>query len=103
MNCMIYRGTTPKLVFKVNFNTALVEKIYITFSQKDRKPVDKELSDCELEEGKVIVKLTQKDTLSFVSKFPVKIQIRVKLTDGTATATKTIEKTVVDILKDGEI
>lgn len=100
---MIYRGTTPKMVFTVPFSTELISKAYITFMQKDRKAFDKELSDCECEGNKIILKLTQDDTLNLVSNIKVNIQIRALLTDGSAVASKIIEENVKDVLKDGEI
>ena len=100
---MIYRGTTPKLDFTLPFNTELLDKAYITFFQKDRQAIEKEKSDCEIDTNKLILTLSQADTLKLVSNVPVKIQVRALLTDGSAIASKVIEKKVKDVLKDGEI
>ena len=100
---MIYRGTTPKLKFKVKFDTSLLDKAYITFFQKDRYAFEKDITACEVEENSLIVKLSQSDTLKLVSKYPVIIQIRALLNDGTSLASKYMEKEVHDVLKDGEI
>ena len=100
---MIYRGTTPKFIFTLPFSSELIGKAYITFLQKDRKAIDKELSDCEVEGNKITIKLTQADTLNLVSNIKVNIQIRALLTDGSVVASKIIEENVKDILKDGEI
>lgn len=100
---MIFRGTTPKLVFTLPFNTDLIDKIYITFQQKYRKAIEKDITVCNFEDNKVTLTLTQYDTLTFVSNYPVNIQIRALLKDGSAVASKLIEKRVKDVLKDGEI
>ena len=99
----MYRGTTPKLVFTLPFDTNLIDKAYITFFQKDRQAIEKDLSACEIKESKLILKLSQQDTLKLVSKIPVQIQVRALLTDGSAVASTVIEKNVQDVLKDGEI
>ena len=100
---MIYRGTTPKLVFTLPFDTSLIDKIYITFQQKYRKAIEKDKSVCSFENNKVTLKLTQYDTLTFVSNYPLNIQLRVLLQDGSAIASKVIDKQVKDVLKDGAI
>ena len=100
---MIYRGTTPRLDFTLPFNTDLIDKAYITFHQKDRQAIEKVKSDCEIDTNKLILTLTQTDTLKLVSSVPVKIQVRALLIDGSAVASKVIEKSVNDVLKDGEI
>lgn len=99
----MYRGTTPKLVFTLPFDTNLIDKAYITFFQKDRQAIEKEKSDCEIDTNKLILTLSQTDTLKLVSNVPVKIQVRALLTDGSAIASKVIEKHVEDVLRDGEI
>lgn len=100
---MIFRGTTPKFTFTLPFDTSLIDKVYITFYQRDRKSIEKEISDCELSYNKLTLKLTQNDTLSLVSNVDVQIQIRALLTDGSAVASKVNYKKVADVLKDGEI
>ena len=100
---MIYRGTTPKLTFPLPFDINLIDKVYITFFQKDRQAIEKDLTVCEIEENNLVLKLSQQDTLKLVSKTPLQIQIRALLTDGSAIASKVIEKNVQDVLKDGEI
>lgn len=99
----MYRGTTPKLTFTIPFDTSTIAKLYITFFQKERLRVEKELSECEIEGNKISVTLTQEDTLSFVSNAVVQIQIRALFTDGNAQASKIMEMTVKDVLKDGVI
>lgn len=97
------RGTTPTLVFKVPFNTDLLDKVYITFAQREKVILNKELSDCECDENILSVHLTQEDTLLFNKTYELQIQVRAKLADGNALVSKLIKKHVSDILKDGVI
>lgn len=99
----MYRGTTPTLTFTLPYETNLISKCYVSFFQKERIRVEKELANCDCDGNKISVKLTQADTLSFVSNTVVKIQIRALLTDGNAVTSKIMEMTVKDVLKDGEI
>lgn len=99
----MYRGTTPTLTFTLPFETNLISKCYVSFFQKERLRVEKELTNCDCVGKTITVKLTQSDTLSFVSNAVVKIQIRALLSDGNAVASKVMEMNVKDVLKDGEI
>ena len=99
----MFRGTTPKLVFTLPFDTSLIDKIYITFQQKYRKAIEKDITTCKVDKNNVTLTPTQHDTLTFVSNYPVSIQLRVLLKDGSAVASKVIERHVKDVLKDGVI
>lgn len=99
----MYRGTTPRLIFKVPYETSLIDKLYITFHQKDRKQFEKTKADCTFDGCLIYLRLTQEDTLRLVTNTPLEIQIRALLTDGTAGASKPIKTTVYDVLKDGVI
>ena len=56
-----------------------------------------------MEEGKIIVNLSQADTLKFKGNEVVKVQLRARLSDGEAIGCKIRSLKVADILKEGEI
>ena len=97
------RGTTPTLEFTLPFDVTLIENAYITFSQNGEVVLEKSLSDCEKSVDKLTLRLTQEDTLKFISPNIVEIQLRVKTFENDALASNIIKTSVEKILKDGVI
>ena len=97
------RGTTPQFEFMLPFSTDLLAEAYITFAQGCNNVLEKDLNDCTCEGEKIILRLSQADTLQFNSGKKVDIQMRVKTLEGEALASDMIQTTVERILKDGEI
>lgn len=97
------RGTTPRLEFALPFDTEMIQEAYITFAHKRNVVFEKTLSECTCEGEKIVLKLTQKDTLALMSESVVEIQIRVLTTHGEALASNIMCAAVNRILKDGEI
>lgn len=105
------RGTTPVIVFNTDIDFTQVAELYVTFAQDGPDPkerqviVEKDKTQCSFDENKIIVSLTQEDTLKFDldPKDTVYIQIRVKYENGMAMASNILKARVKDILKDGEI
>lgn len=97
------RGTTPKHTFNVDVDLTDAQSIYITYKQLNRVVVEKAKSDINVSSDALQCDLTQKETLAFNSKYPVKIQIRAGYEGGSAVASNIIETTVGEILKGGEI
>lgn len=95
------RGSTPINIFNVNIDLREAT-IYITYKQNGKVIIEKTGSDLEVEENKIITRLTQEETLKFKTG-PVKIQIRYVKADGEADASNIIETRSEEILKDGEI
>lgn len=96
------RGTTPTLTFTVPFDTADIDKLYLTFEQKHME-LEKAKDDCTFEEHKVIVTLSQEETLKFSEKEAVSIQMRVKFVGGGVDASNIIRTEFKHILKEGVI
>ena len=96
------RGTNPIITIKLNIDISLIDECYVTFKQKNVE-IEKTVSDCSFENGCICVQLTQEETLSFVTKYPVLVQARMKLSDGTICATDINKLVVGEIIKDGEI
>ncbi len=97
------RGTTTKITFNVPIETSQIAVAYVTFTSDDVVVVEKKLSDLTLETKKVICKLTQAESLSFIPNTRVRVQLRARLKDGTAFASKIRDLSVGNILKEGII
>lgn len=97
------RGTTPTLEFTVPFETSLLAEAYVTLSQNDTVILNKVLEDCQCDERKLSVRLTQEETLKLDCNCNTEIQVRVRTTDGEALASNIIVVSTQRILKDGVI
>ena len=97
------RGTTPILEFDIPFETDLLQEAFITFSQDDNIVIDKKLSDCTIDGKKIILKLSQEETLRLSCDSVCQIQIRTRTLDETSSASDIIKDRVYPILKDGVI
>ena len=100
---MISKGCTVGNTFTVPFTKDEVEVLYITYQQRGKTIVEKNLDDCIFGDNFVSTGLTQEETLMFESLIRVNIQIRARLKDGTVTKSNIIETDVDKILKDGVI
>lgn len=100
------RGTTPTITFKIKTELDLndISECWITFKTvlgkkidfgKDQLFIDPELKTIE-------VSFSQAETL-FYTPGKIMVQLRLKMNDETAYASKIAELTMEDILKDGEI
>lgn len=97
------RGTTPTLEFTLPFSTDMLDEAWVTICQKDRVVLNKELEHCQCQENKLVVKLTQAETLLLESECNSEIQVRVRTKEGEALASNIIAVSIERILKDGEI
>lgn len=100
---LIPKGCTCKNGFKFPYRKEDVSAMYVTYQQNRITKVEKDLSECTIEDGKVFVNLSQEQTLSFEELVPIKMQIRVRLKDGTATKSRIMETYTDDVLKGGVI
>ena len=100
---MITRGTTPTLEFTIPFDTSLLSEAWVTLSQNDVIVIDKQLKDCSCDEKKLIVDLTQDETLLLDCACKTEIQLGVKLNTGKALASAVIVVNTERIIKDGVI
>ena len=100
---LISKGCTVGNSFTVPFTKDEVVALYITYQQRGKTVIEKTLDDCSFGDNFVSIILTQEETLMFESLVKVRIQIRARLKDGTATKSKIIETDVDTLLKDGVI
>lgn len=95
------RGTTPTFTFTADMDCTQLDKLDISFAQRDEVVLSKGLADCVIDGNEITVHLTEEDTLLFDSrKNPVRIQIRAGIGD-TRIASNTMHTTAEAILKDG--
>ena len=99
----IGRGSTPTLKFRIPFNTKLLDRGYLTFSQNNIKRFEKSLSDCLLKGNYIITTLSQEDTLSLNAGRLLKVQLRGVTKNGTAVTSEHRTFTVLGAFKEGEI
>lgn len=97
------RGTTPTITFKLPFDTEVLDKVWITFSQNNREVFTLSNDRLEMNGNVITTDLSQFETLQLTSNCKVEIQIRCKTTDNKALASKPITTWIERLLKDGEI
>lgn len=103
----MYRGTTPTLSIKVNSQLDItdMEQIWVTLkSQSSELTLDKDRVNVVTteEETKLILQLTQEETLGFINGV-AKIQVRFLSGSGMAYASNIKEVNINQILKEGVI
>lgn len=96
------RGTTCKHTFRTNVDLTNAT-VFVTYQQGKSTILEKTNDELEIQARKLIVNLTQEDTLSFAANSTVTIQVRYVMADGTADASNKVTINVQDIIKDGEI
>lgn len=99
----MYRGTTPTLKFTLPFEASTLAEAYISIEQNQRVILEKSIEDCTLSGNTISVKLTQEETLKLLVQDQTKVQLRVRLSDGSALASQIFVIPTERILKDGVI
>lgn len=93
-------GTTPTHYFTLPFSTDLVDEVQIVYCQDGEEILQKNRTECTLEENTVSVTLTQADTFEFKADVNVEIQIRVSTTRGTVLASEIMQVSCQRCLSD---
>lgn len=99
----MFRGTTPTLKFTLPFAANTIAEGYVSIAQNRQVVVDKPISDWSIADNTVTVTLTQEETLSLGVSKTTEIQVRLKLNNGNALASKIFTVPTERILKDGVI
>lgn len=97
------RGTTPTLEFVIPFDTGQLAEAFVSLSQNETVIIDKPLAECQRNGDKLIVRLTQEETLKLECDIVTEIQIRARTLEGEAIASQIIKVNTERILKDGVI
>lgn len=92
------RGTTPTHTFELPFSASNFVVYTVTYSQANNVIVKKEKNDCEESGNKILVMLTQEETLKFNTNDVVEIQIKAMDSDGVVTASDVVRTTAKKIL-----
>lgn len=97
------RYETPTHYIELPFDTSMVAKARLVYSQNDVQILVKELSDCQCEGNTLSVRLTQEETALFdCKKMFVEVQLHI-LTTGNDSIVSDIEKVPVDKCLDNEV
>lgn len=97
------RGTTPTHTFETAIDLTGAVVLFMTYKQGKDTVVERDIRSIEVEPDKLIIKLTQEETLRFDRGKNVSIQCRAKFSDGNAIASDILDVRVCEILKEGEI
>lgn len=96
----MYRGTTPAFTFTLPIDTADISLLSVAFKQNGELKFDKSKDDVTLEDKKIVVTLSEEETLSLDPNYPILIQLRVGV-GNSRLASQIFKVNVNDILKDG--
>ena len=101
----MFRGTTPQLIFRINFDTKRLKRVYITIKNEHKEPitVEKTIEDCTLDGMTITTTLSQEETLKFKANEKINVQLRILTDDDIALASQLFPMTIEKILKDGVI
>lgn len=96
-------GTTPIISFYLPFEVDLVAELWFTMVQRGVEVFTKELEEMEIEGSRIIVRMTQEETLKLASGQKVELQVRIRTQAGDAIASQVETVDVDRILKNGVI
>lgn len=94
---IIQQGSTPIHKFTTPYKKDSVELAVVTYSQNGRIVLEK-IEDVIIDDYSILTELTQQDTLSFDEKGDVKMQIKVKSTDGKVFPSHFVYASVKEVL-----
>lgn len=98
-------GTTPTNKFEIaeigkEIPIELIKALKVTYRQNYRIILEKYKTDCQVETGKIILKLTQDETFKFDDTKSISIQIRILTENGDCFATDVITVSADECLDD---
>lgn len=94
------RGTTTTHRYFIDLPTDKIKRVRIIYEQSSKTILTKTEEDCEIEDGKITVKLSQEETFMFKDNATVRIQIRLLLDSGESLASNIIFETPDKCLSD---
>lgn len=102
------RGTTPTITMKLPSTVPVgsISTAMVSIKQVGRKEkIDKDISAMTRDEdtNRLMVRLSQKETLSLFAQKTTNLQLKVKTSDGTVLATYPMPIAVVDVINEEEI
>ena len=107
MELELIRGTTPTIEINVvdELDISQITDIWVYISQLGNLVIDKGFADVTIDagEGKIILTLSQEDTLALQADIYTLVQVRALLQNGTAIASEAQKVIVREVYKDGII
>lgn len=94
------RGTTPLHTFVLPFNTDTLAAVRIVYAQDGEPVLVKTADDCDMSGDKIEVRLTQKETLSFIEDKFAEMQLHVLTLGGEALTSNIVKDYVCRCLDD---
>ncbi len=94
------RGTTPTHTFTFSVDPSEIKEFVITYVQNDKIVLEKRMSDCTINDGKIEVMLTQEETLLFEHGVMVEMQAKALLNSGLTVASNILGTTVSRVLNE---
>lgn len=79
---VLIRGTTPSHEFELPYPAELVKDVRITYGQNNKAIITKNKNECNINNNIFEVTLSQEETLLFVPKKHVEVEIRAVMFDG---------------------
>ncbi|MEE0968197.1 MAG: hypothetical protein U0M06_02335 [Clostridia bacterium] len=95
---IIQQGSTPTHRFSTPYEKASVDSAIITYWQNGRIVLEKHTEDINIQDHTMTTELSQEDTLLFDERGDVKMQIKVKLTNGKVIPSNDMYASVKDVL-----
>ena len=102
-NVVVRPGTTPIICFYLPFDWDLVAELWFTVHQRGVELFTKTKDELEVEGSKVIVRLTQEETLRLTAGQKVDAQVRIRTTGDDSLASQIVSIEVDRILRGGVI
>lgn len=95
---IIQQGSTPTHKFSMPYEKSAVDSVIITYWQNGKIVLEKYTEDIVIADLLMTTELSQEDTLLFDEKGDVKMQIKVKLTNGKVIPSNDMYASVKDVL-----
>ena len=96
------KGSTPTLKFTFPFETKYIKEVTITiidYKSPTMYTIEKHLSDCDIYDKAVSVRLQSEETLKLEENNKIKIQIIVETTDGGKYPSEVFYREVKELLE----
>lgn len=100
----VQKGEAPTLMVRIKDNAidlTEVKKIDMVFKQRHDIVIEKYLEDCIISGQLLLVPLTEQEVLQLDHRQAVRLQLMVRLADGTPHISGILEMTVGELLKEG--
>lgn len=92
------QGSTPLHFFTLPFDTQMIQSLRITYEQKKKVVLSKEIEDVSFDGKQIGLWLTQEETLEFEAVTPVRIQLHVLTAGGRSLVSKPVSVPVHALL-----